>query len=133
MEACIQRLAAGRGHGYRLAAPSLKRHWQWSSLLNVNDDQSAQRDKPLDGSRGETRSHLSILQSCSDALVFQHVSKQKTASLNTVQSYSTVVLVIECSSCGRNFGNAEFPIHGNANVICSTMLAGLFNTATFIF
>ena len=43
-EACTLRLAAGRGHGYRLAAPS--RHWKWSSLLNVNDDQSAQRDKP---------------------------------------------------------------------------------------
>jgi len=28
-------------------------HWQWSSLLNVNDDQSAQRDKPLDGSRAK--------------------------------------------------------------------------------
>jgi len=26
------------------------RHWQWSSLLNVNDDQSTQRDKSLDGS-----------------------------------------------------------------------------------
>jgi len=32
------------------------RNWQWSSLLNVNDDQSAQRDKPLDGSTGEAPS-----------------------------------------------------------------------------
>jgi len=45
-------------HGYRLAANSFYSpsaalgHWQWSSLLNVNDDQSAHRDKPLDGSRG---------------------------------------------------------------------------------
>ena len=55
-EACTLRLAAGRGHGYRLAAPS--RHWQWSSLLNVNDDQSAQRDKPLDGSKVEAPSYV---------------------------------------------------------------------------
>ena len=27
------------------------RNWQWSNLLNVNNDQSAQRDKPLDGPR----------------------------------------------------------------------------------
>jgi len=32
------------------------RHWQWSSLQSVNDDQSAQRDKSLDGSRGEAPS-----------------------------------------------------------------------------
>jgi len=42
-EACTQRLAAGRGHGYRLAA----RHWLLSSLVNVNDYQSAQRDKSV--------------------------------------------------------------------------------------
>jgi len=33
------------------------RHWQRSSLLNLNDDQRAQRDKPLDGSRGEPPSN----------------------------------------------------------------------------
>jgi len=58
-EACTQRLAAGRGHGYRLAAPSLTarpQYRQWSSLLNVNDDQSAQRDKLLDVSRGKAPS-----------------------------------------------------------------------------
>ena len=57
--ACTQRLAAGRGHGYRLAAATAStaqaRHWQWSSLLNVNNDQSVQRDKPLDGSIGANR------------------------------------------------------------------------------
>jgi len=42
-QACTQRLAAGRGNGYRLAAATAAaiaraRHWQWSSLLNVNDD-----------------------------------------------------------------------------------------------
>jgi len=38
-EACTQRLAAGRGTGI--------------GLQHVNDDQSAQRDKPLDDSSGE--------------------------------------------------------------------------------
>jgi len=42
-EACIQRLTAGRGDGYRLAAATAAAtaqawHWQWSSLLNVKDD-----------------------------------------------------------------------------------------------
>ena len=36
------------------------RHWQWSSLLNVNGDQTAQRDKPLNGSRGEAPSNSSF-------------------------------------------------------------------------
>jgi len=48
-EACTQRLAAGRGHGYRFAAPSLQPERGTDS---VNDDQSAQGDKPLDGSLG---------------------------------------------------------------------------------
>jgi len=56
-ETCTQRLAAGRGHRYRLAAATAStaqvQHWQWSSLLNVNDDQSVQRDKPLAGSKGK--------------------------------------------------------------------------------
>jgi len=60
-EACTQRLSTGRGDGYRLAAATASTarawHWQWSSLLNVRDDQSAQRDKPLlDGSRSEAPS-----------------------------------------------------------------------------
>ena len=63
-EACTQRLAAGRGDGYRLAAATAStaraRNWQRSSLLNVNDDQSAQRDKPLNGSRGEAPVHSSV-------------------------------------------------------------------------
>jgi len=61
VDACTQRLAAGRGHGYRLAAAAAStaraRNWQWSSLLYVNDDHSAQCDKPLDGSRCETPSN----------------------------------------------------------------------------
>jgi len=32
-------------------------HWQWSSLLNVNDDQSTQRTKPLGGYRGKAPSN----------------------------------------------------------------------------
>jgi len=40
-EACTQRLAAGRGHEYRLEAATASTaqawHWQWSSLLNVNN------------------------------------------------------------------------------------------------
>ena len=66
-EACTQRLAAGRGHGYRLAAPSLQSERGtgrgkeglslfFFGLLNVNDDQSAQCDKLLDGSRDEAPS-----------------------------------------------------------------------------
>jgi len=43
-EACTQRLAAGRGTGIGL---------QYIGLQHVNDEQSAQRDKPLDGSRAE--------------------------------------------------------------------------------
>jgi len=34
------------------------RHWQWFSLLNVNGDQSVQRDKPQNGSSGEDPSYL---------------------------------------------------------------------------
>jgi len=60
VEACTQWLAAGRGHGYRLTATTAStagaRHWQWSSLLNMDDDHSAQLDKPLDGSMGEASS-----------------------------------------------------------------------------
>jgi len=54
-------------HGYRLAANSFYSpsaplgHWQWSSLLNVNDDQSAQRDKSLDESRGEATIVIQIV------------------------------------------------------------------------
>jgi len=48
-------------HIYAAAALSQStaraRNWQWSSLLNVNDDQSAQSDKPLDRSRGEDPSN----------------------------------------------------------------------------
>jgi len=55
-------MAAGRGDGYRLVAATAStaqaQHWQWSSLLNVNDDQNAQRDKPLDGSRGKAPSPI---------------------------------------------------------------------------
>jgi len=43
-EACTQWLAAGRDMGI--------------GLQHVNDDQSAQRDKPLDGSRGEAPSPI---------------------------------------------------------------------------
>ena len=56
-KACTQRLAAGHGDGYRLAAATAStaraRNWQWSSLLNVNDDQSMQFAKPIDWSGGE--------------------------------------------------------------------------------
>jgi len=41
-EACTQRLAVGRGTGI--------------GLQHVNDGQSAEGDKPLDGSRGEAPS-----------------------------------------------------------------------------
>ena len=40
------------GIGFSAQSTAGPRNWQWSSLLNVNDDQSAQRDKPLDRSRG---------------------------------------------------------------------------------
>ena len=47
-------------HIYAAAALSQStaraRNWQWSSLLNGNEDQNVQRDKPLDGSRGEALS-----------------------------------------------------------------------------
>ena len=47
-------------HIYAAAALSQStaraRHWQWSSVLSVNDDQGAQRDKTLDGSRDEAPS-----------------------------------------------------------------------------
>jgi len=43
-------------HIYAAAALSQStaraRHWQWSSLLNMNDDQNAWRDKRLDVSIG---------------------------------------------------------------------------------
>jgi len=59
-EACTQRLTAGRGGGYWLAAATAStaraRHWQWSSLLSVNDDKSAQCNKPLHRSRSEAAS-----------------------------------------------------------------------------
>jgi len=53
--ACTQRLAAGRGHGYRLAAPSLQ-----SECGTVNDDHSTQRDEPLYGSSGEAPSNYKL-------------------------------------------------------------------------
>ena len=48
-EACTQWLAAGRDMGI--------------GLQHVNDDQSAQRDKPLDGSMGEAPSNLLMVKS----------------------------------------------------------------------
>jgi len=44
----LQGVATGIGLHHPVYSPSAAaEHWQWSSLLNANDYQSVQRDKPL--------------------------------------------------------------------------------------
>ena len=114
-EVCIQRLAAGRGHGYRLAAATAStaraRHWQWSSLLNVNDDRSAQCDEPLDGSRGEARSLIKLecisvsvmcadaeLLSCAETLVYRDDNIEECDRLVVDSGRRQIIVGARCAS-----------------------------------